>query len=433
MNVTAKVEGRENNIVTLEVVVPAAELDTAMDKAVKKVAKEVKIPGFRPGKVPKQVLMNYVGEAALLQEAFDEVLPESYTKAVDETGIFPVDRPNIDVTQLEKGKDITYKAIVIVKPIVTLGEYKGIEVPKVVAIPSDEDVDKEIKKMQERVGKIQDLPEDAAIEEGDMAVIDFEGFLDGVAFEGGKGDNYPLSIGSHTFIPGFEEQLVGKKSGEEVEVNVTFPEDYQNEELKGKPAVFKVKIHQVRRKELPALDDEFVKDVREDCDTVDELKAKIKEELTEKANKTADDVAKRDVMNKVVENATVDIPGVMIEDRIDQLVQEFETQLKYQGLDLNSFFKFAKTDMDGLREQNRKRAEFAVKQDLVLEAIVEAENIEATEEDFEEQLKEIAESYHKDVEELRDTFNQPDNRKFFAYNIKMMKAVDFINDNAVIQ
>ena len=433
MNVTAKVEGRENNIVTLEVVVPAAELDTAMDKAVKKVAKEVKIPGFRPGKVPKQVLMNYVGEAALLQEAFDEVLPESYTKAVDETGIFPVDRPNIDVTQLEKGKDITYKAIVIVKPIVTLGKYKGIEVPKVVAIPSDEDVDKEIKKMQERVGKIQDLPEDAAIEEGDMAVIDFEGFLDGVAFEGGKGDNYPLSIGSHTFIPGFEEQLVGKKSGEEVEVNVTFPEDYQNEELKGKPAVFKVKIHQVRRKELPALDDEFVKDVREDCDTVDELKAKIKEELTEKANKTADDVAKRDVMNKVVENATVDIPGVMIEDRIDQLVQEFETQLKYQGLDLNSFFKFAKTDMDGLREQNRKRAEFAVKQDLVLEAIVEAENIEATEEDFEEQLKEIAESYHKDVEELRDTFNQPDNRKFFAYNIKMMKAVDFINDNAVIQ
>ncbi len=433
MNVTAKVEGREINVVTLEVTVPTEELEKAAEKAVKKVAKEVKIPGFRPGKVPKTVLENYVGEAAILQEALDELLPESYGAALDATEIFPVDKPAIEVVQLEKGKDVIYKAVVLVKPEVTLGEYKGVEVEKTVTLPTDEDVDSEIKKMQERVGKVEDMPEDTAIIDGDMAVIDFEGFKDGVAFEGGKGENYPLNIGSHTFIPGFEEQLLGAKANDEIEVNVTFPEDYQNEELKGQPVVFKVKVHSVRRRELPEIDDDFVKDVREDCDTVDQLKEKLMAELTEKANKEADEAAKADIMKKVVEAATMDIPAVMIENRIDQLVEEFSNNLRYQGLSLDQFFQFAKTDMAGLREQNRKRAEFAVKQDLVLEAIVKAEGIKATEEDIEKQLADIAEAYNKEADELRETFNRPENLEFFSYNIKMMKAVDFINDNAVIK
>ena len=242
-----------------------------------------------------------------------------------------------------------------------------------------------------------------------------------------------MNIGSGSFIPGFEEQLVGVKAGAEVDVNVTFPENYQAENLAGKPAVFKVKVHEIRRRNLPELNDDFVKDVREDCDTVEELKTKVMEELTEKSNQKADELVKRDIMNKVVDGAKVDIPGIMIENKIDDLVEEFARNLQYQGLTMEKFFELAKTDLPAFREHHRQRAESAVKQDLVLEAVVKAENIEATEKDIDEQIAEVAKSYDKDVEEVKALFKQSGSYEYFAYNIRMMKALDFINDNAVIK
>lgn len=431
--VSAVVKERNGNVARIEVVAPAAYLDTAYPKAVKEVGKDVKIPGFRAGHVPQKVLENYVGQENLLKQAFDEVFSLAYEDAFKAVDLFPVDKPAVNVLELELGKDVKYEIVVVVKPEAELGEYKGVEVHKIVEMPTAEDVDAEIKKMRERVGKMETLGEDAAIENGDIAVIDFEGFQDGVAFEGGKGTNYPLNIGSGSFIPGFEEQLVGVKAGAEVDVNVTFPENYQAENLAGKPAVFKVKVHEIRRRNLPELNDDFVKDVREDCDTVEELKTKVMEELTEKSNQKADELVKRDIMNKVVDGATVDIPGIMIENKIDDLVEEFARNLQYQGLTMEKFFELAKTDLPAFREHHRQRAESAVKQDLVLEAVVKAENIEATEKDIDEQIAEVAKSYDKDVEEVKALFKQSGSYEYFAYNIRMMKALDFINDNAVIK
>lgn len=433
MEVNAKVLNREGNELTMEITASAADLEQAVATVLRKAAKEVKIPGFRPGKVPPKMLEGYIGEQALLQEALDELLQPMYIEAINQTDIFPVDRPHVDVQQLARGQEVKLTFKVTVKPEVKLGQYKGVEVEKELYVPTEEDIDNEIKHMQERIAHIIDLPAGTAMENGDTAIIDFEGFIDDVAFEGGKGEKYSLTLGSNTFIPGFEDQLVGVKTGEAVDVNVTFPEDYHSDDLAGKPAVFKVFVHEARRRELPPVDDDFVKDMREDCDTVAELREKLREELNEKAEEMATQNAQNKALEVVVNNAEMDVPSIMIDDRLDQMLQEFEGQLQYQGLTLERFFQLTKSTRAEWRAAQQDRAEEAVKQDLVLEAIVKAENIQADQEDLDKQMQEIADSYNKPLEEVKATFADNGRLQFFEYNIKMLKAIELINENAVIK
>ncbi len=433
MEVNAKVLNREGNELTMEITAAAADLEQAITTVLRKAAKEVKIPGFRPGKVPAKMLEGYIGEQALLQEALDEMLQPMYIEAINQTDIFPVDRPHVDVQQLARGQEVKLTFKVTVKPEVKLGQYKGVEVEKELYVPTEEDIDNEIKHMQERIAHIIDLPADTAMESGDTAIIDFEGFIDGVAFEGGKGEKYSLTLGSNTFIPGFEDQLVGVKTGDSVDVNVTFPEDYHSDDLAGKPAVFKVLVHEARRRELPPVDDDFVKDMREDCDTVAELREKLREELNEKAEAMATQNAQNKALEQVVANAEMDVPSIMIDDRLDQMLQEFEGQLQYQGLTLERFFQLTKSTRAEWRAAQQDRAEEAVKQDLVLEAIVKAEDIQAEQEDLDKQMQEIADSYNKPLEEVKATFADNGRLQFFEYNIKMLKAIELINENAVIK
>ena len=433
MEVNAKVLNREGNELTMEITAAAADLEQAITTVLRKAAKEVKIPGFRPGKVPAKMLEGYIGEQALLQEALDEMLQPMYIEAINQTDIFPVDRPHVDVQQLARGQEVKLTFKVTVKPEVKLGQYKGVEVEKELYVPTEEDIDNEIKHMQERIAHIIDLPAGTAMESGDTAIIDFEGFVDGVAFEGGKGEKYSLTLGSNTFIPGFEDQLVGVKTGDSVDVNVTFPEDYHSDDLAGKPAVFKVLVHEARRRELPPVDDDFVKDMREDCDTVAELREKLREELNEKAEAMATQNAQNKALEQVVANAEMDVPSIMIDDRLDQMLQEFEGQLQYQGLTLERFFQLTKSTRAEWRAAQQDRAEEAVKQDLVLEAIVKAEDIQAEQEDLDKQMQEIADSYNKPLEEVKATFADNGRLQFFEYNIKMLKAIELINENAVIK
>ena len=433
MEVNAKVLNREGNELTMEITAAAADLEQAITTVLRKAAKEVKIPGFRPGKVPAKMLEGYIGEQALLQEALDEMLQPMYIEAINQTDIFPVDRPHVDVQQLARGQEVKLTFKVTVKPEVKLGQYKGVEVEKELYVPTEEDIDNEIKHMQERIAHIIDLPAGTAMESGDTAIIDFEGFIDGVAFEGGKGEKYSLTLGSNTFIPGFEDQLVGVKTGDSVDVNVTFPEDYHSDDLAGKPAVFKVLVHEARRRELPPVDDDFVKDMREDCDTVAELREKLREELNEKAEAMATQNAQNKALEQVVANAEMDVPSIMIDDRLDQMLQEFEGQLQYQGLTLERFFQLTKSTRAEWRAAQQDRAEEAVKQELVLEAIVKAEDIQAEQEDLDKQMQEIADSYNKPLEEVKATFADNGRLQFFEYNIKMLKAIELINENAVIK
>jgi len=425
-------EKPEKNVVAMEITVPAAELDSALEKAAKKVAAQVNIPGFRKGKVPKAVLENYVGESVLLEEAADVIFPEVYPKAVEENNVEVVDQPQVETVQLEKGKDVIFKATVTVKPEVTLGAYKGVEVEKVVNIPTEENIAEEIDHMRERVAKLESIDDDDTLENGDTTMIDFKGFVDGEAFEGGSADDYALMVGSNTFIPGFEEQMIGMKIGEEKDINVTFPEDYHKEDLAGKPAVFKVTLRSARRKILPELNDDFVKEVSEECETVEELKEHTRKELTEKAVQDAEMKAKSDVVKTVMDNAEVDIPPVMIEHRIDSLVDEFQQRLQYQGMNLDMFFQYTGANMEALREQNRPRAEVNVKQDLVLEAIVKAENIQPSEEDIAKTIEEVAQAYEQTVEAVREAFEKTGRIKYLVENLSLSQAMDFICDNAKI-
>lgn len=434
MEVSAKILGQEGNLVTMEVTVSAADLKQAVAVTAKNIAKEINIPGFRAGKVPQLVVENYVGEEALLQESMEEVVQGSYGAALDQTGAFPVDRPKIEVVQLEKDKEVIYKAIVTVKPEVLLGQYKGLEAEKEVYVPTEEDIAAEITRMQERIAKVTDMTEAGyEIVDGDIATIDFEGFVGDVAFEGGKGEKYLLGIGTNTFIPGFEEQLIGKKVGENVDVCVTFPAEYGNAELAGAEAVFKVFIHEAKHRELPEVNDEFVKDVREDVDTVEELKAKIKEEMEARSAEMAADTAKNSVIEVAVKNATVDIPAAMVDDKLDQMLDEFSQQLAQQGLDLAKFFQLTKSTRVEWKAAQKERAEFSVKQDLVLEAIVKAEGIEADQADIDKQMEELALAYGRPVEDIKKTFATDESLKFFNYNVKMLKAIEVITESAVIK
>lgn len=422
---SAKWEKLENNQGVLTVEVDAQEFDKALDQAFKKVVKKVSIPGFRKGKVPRSLFEKRFGVEALYQDALDIILPEAYPKAIEEAGIEPVDRPEIDVEQIEKGKTLIFTAKVTVKPEVKLGEYKGLEVKKEDTTVTDEDVENELKQLQERHAELV-VKEDGKIENGDTVVIDFEGFVDGEAFEGGKAENYSLEIGSGTFIPGFEDQLIGLEAGVEKEIEVTFPEEYHAENLAGKPATFKVKVHEIKTKELPALDDEFAKDVNDAVETLEELKAKTKERLEEQKKHYAENKLRDELVEKAAENAEVDIPQVMIDNEVDRMMREFEQRLQMQGMNLELYFQFSGQDEDGLRDQMKEDAEKRVKYNLTLEAIVKAENITVSEEEVDAEIEKMAEMYNMSAENVKKALGSTEG---IEEELKMKKAIDFLVEN----
>ncbi|MCP8617034.1 trigger factor [Salirhabdus salicampi] len=415
-----KLEGNEG-VLTVEV--DAEEFNSALDKAFKKVVKQVQVPGFRKGKMPRGLFEKRFGVESLYQDALDIILPEAYTKAVDEAGIEPVDRPEVDVEQVEKGKNLIFTAKVTVKPEVKLGEYKGLEVEDVNTEVTDEDVENELKQQQERHAELV-VKEEGKVEEGDTVVIDFEGFMDGEAFEGGKGENHSLEIGSGQFIPGFEEQLVGKEAGEEAEIKVTFPEDYQAEQFAGKEATFNVKIHEIKTKEVPELDDELAKDIDENVETLDELKAKTRERLEEQKKNEADTQKREALISQATENAEVDIPEAMVNTELDRMMQEFEQRLQMQGMDLQTYFQFSGQDEEALKGQMKEDAEKRVRTNLTLEAIANAENIEVTDEDVEAELEKMAEMYQAEVAQIKQMLGG--NTDALKEDLKVRKAIDVL-------
>lgn len=414
----------ENNQGVLTVEVDASQVDAALDQAFKKVVQKVQVPGFRKGKVPRKMFESRFGVESLYQDALDILLPAAYGQAVRETGIEPVDRPEVDVEQMEKGKNLIFKATVTVKPEVKLGDYKGLTIEEKDFTVTDETVDAELKRMQERHAELVAVEEGAA-QEGDIVVIDFEGFQDGVAFEGGKAEDYSLELGSGTFIAGFEEQLVGLAIGDEKEIKVTFPEEYHSPNLAGKEAVFKVKLNSLKRKNLPVLDDEFAKDVSE-FDTLEELKADTKKKLEEKAAQEKEQYVREQLVLKAAENAEIDLPAVMVEHELDQMVNEFGQRLQYQGMTLELYYQFSGMDESQLRDQLRADATSRVRTSLTLEAIGKAEKIEATEEDVTEELNKLAGVYGRPADELRKIFTAQDNMLALYSDVQIRKTVDFL-------
>ncbi|WP_301171172.1 MULTISPECIES: trigger factor [Brevibacillus] len=414
----------ENNQGVLTVEVDASEVDAALDQAFKKVVQKVQVPGFRKGKVPRKMFEARFGVESLYQDALDILLPTAYGQAVKEAGIEPVDRPEVDVAQMEQGKNLIFKATVTVKPEVKLGDYKNLSIEEKDFSVTEESVDAELKRMQERHAELVAVEEGAA-QNGDLAVIDFEGFQDGVAFEGGKAEDYSLELGSGTFIAGFEEQVVGLNVGEEKDITVTFPEEYHSPNLAGKEAVFKVKLTSLKRKNLPVLDDEFAKDVSE-FDTLEELKADTKKKLEEKSAQDKDQYVREQLVLKAAENAEIDMPAVMVEHELDQMVNEFGQRLQYQGMTLELYFQFSGMDESQLRDQLRADATSRVRTSLTLEAIGKAENIEATEEDVNEELNKLAGVYGRPADELRKIFSAQDGMAALYRDVQTRKTVDFL-------
>ncbi|MDA8212356.1 MAG: trigger factor [Clostridia bacterium] len=424
----AKAEKIEKNTVVLEIEVEPEKLNQSLDKAYRKLVKKANIPGFRKGKAPRALLERFYGKEYLMDEALDNLLPDVYVEAVQETEIEPIDRPQVELVQAEEGKPLIIKAKVEVKPEVILGEYTGLEVENPSADINDADVDAELGKLQQRHAKVNTLDE-GEVEQGDVAVIDFEGFVDGEAFPGGKGENYPLEIGSGSFIPGFEEQVIGAKVGEERDVNVTFPEEYHSAELAGKAAVFKVKVNSIRRKELLPVDDEFAKDVSE-FDTLEELKTDIRNRLKETAGKKAEIAVKEQLIQKAVENATVEIPAVMVDTRLNVMLNDMAQRLQRQGISFEDYLRFTGADIDAVRTDLKPEAEKSVRSDLVLEAIARKEQIDATDEDVNAELEKMAEQYKQDVSTLRAALETQGNIDSLKNSIAFQKTIQFLIDNA---
>ncbi|RUS00145.1 trigger factor [Bacillus velezensis] len=419
---SVKWEKQEGNEGVLTVEVDADTFKTALDDAFKKVVKQVSIPGFRKGKVPRGLFEQRFGVEALYQDALDILLPVEYPKAVEEAGIEPVDRPEIDVEKIEKGESLIFTAKVTVKPEVKLGDYKGLGIEKDDTAVTDEDVQNELKALQERQAELV-VKEEGAVENGDTVVLDFEGFVDGEAFEGGKAENYSLEVGSGSFIPGFEEQLTGLEAGAEKDVEVTFPEEYHAEELAGKPAVFKVKIHEIKAKELPELNDEFAKDIDEEVETLAELTEKTKKRLEEAKENEADAKLREELVLKASENAEADVPQAMIDTELDRMLKEFEQRLQMQGMNLELYTQFSGQDENALKEQMKEDAAKRVKSNLTLEAIAQAENLEVTDEEVEAELTKMAEAYNMPVENIKQAIGSTDAMK---EDLKVRKAIDFL-------
>jgi len=426
--VKVNLEKIEKNVAALEIEVDQEKFAEAVEKAFRKLAPKVNVPGFRKGKAPRAMIERKLGKEYIWEEAMDFIVPEAYFEALQETKTEPIDRPKVEVVQLEDGKPFIFKAIVEVRPEVKLSQYIGLEAEKQAVEVSDEDVAKELDRLRERHAQLVPVEEGAAGMQ-DITVIDFEGFVDEVAFPGGKGTDYSLELGSGSFIPGFEEQLVGAKVGEEQEVKVTFPENYQAAELAGKDAVFKVTVKGIKRKELAVLDDEFAKDVSE-FESLEELKADIRNRLEKEAAKRADHALKDGLVDKVVTDSEVEIPDTMIEQRIDSMLQNMNQRLSMQGLSIEDYLKYSGTNVENLRNDYRERAAKDVKVDLVLEAIAKAENIGVTDEDIDARVEEMAAQYKQEPGVFRQWMENGGNLEPLKKSITIDKTVDFLVEKA---
>ena len=422
------VENGENQQVTLTVEGEAAEVSKAVEKAVKRLSNRVNIPGFRKGKAPRKIIERNVGMDAIMQEAFDIVGPKAFADALEEQKIEPVSRPQIDIETLEDGKDLVFKATVTPRPEVKLGEYKGLKVEKKVEAVTDEDVEKQLKTFQDRQGKMVDAPEGSAVKDGDFTTLDFEGFVDGEAFEGGKGQDYPLQIGSGSFIPGFEDQLIGAKIGEEKEVNVTFPEEYHAKELAGKAATFKCTIRSIKQKELPAMDDELAKKVSK-FETLEELKADVRKNLEENAARKAENDQKAAAIDMATSNITVDIPAVMIDNRVEGMIREMAMRLEQQGMSFDAYLQYAGTDINKIREDYRETAEKNVRTDLMLEEVAKAEDIKVEAKDLDAEVAGMAAAYGATPQQVQKIIKEQGRIGDLAATVLRKKTAQFIIDS----
>lgn len=424
---SVQVEKLEKNMAKLTIEVAPEELEKAIEGAYQKNKGKISVPGFRKGKVPRQMIERMYGKEVFYEDAVNALIPEAYEKAVDECEEEIVSSPKIEVAQVEAGKPFIFTAEVALKPEVKLGKYKGVKVEKADTEVTDEEVDKEIDKERESNARNIDVT-DRAVKDGDIVTLDFEGFVDGTAFEGGKGENYPLTIGSGTFIPGFEEQLVGAEIGKETEVHVTFPEDYQAEDLKGKAAVFKCTVKEIKEKELPTLDDEFASEVSE-FETLAEYKADIRGRLEERKAKAAREAKEAAVIEEIIKDSDMEIPEAMIETQQRQMIDEFAQRIQMQGLTLEQYFQFTGASYDQMIEQVKPQAEKRIQSRLVLEAVAAAEKIEATEEDYEEELKSMAEAYQMEVDKVKELLPEKSVQQI-KEDIAVKKAAEFVVDNA---
>lgn len=418
-----KVDTMEKNMAKLTIEVDAAEVEKAIQKAYTKQKAKLSVPGFRKGKVPRKLVEKMYGVGIFYDDAVNEMIPAAYSDAADESGLEIVSRPKIDIVQIESGKNFIFTAEVAVKPEVALGEYKGVEVPKKDIEVTDEEVQEEVDKAREQNSRMISV-EDRPVQDGDVTKIDFEGFVDGEAFEGGKGTDYPLTIGSHSFIDTFEEQLIGKNIGEETEVNVTFPEEYHAEELKGKPATFKVTVKEIKYKELPELDEDFVQDVSE-FDTVDEYKADIKAKILERKENQAKAEKEDAVIEKIIESSSMEIPEAMIEFQVENMIEDFARRLQQQGLKLDQYMQYTGLTADKLREDMKPQAVKRIQSRLVLEAVAKAEDIEVTEDDINNEIDEMAKTYMMEADKLKEYMGDTEKENMKS-DIAVKKAADLV-------
>ncbi|OFS63860.1 trigger factor [Nosocomiicoccus sp. HMSC09A07] len=427
MSQTQTWEKKEGNVGTLTITVPSEDFDKALDQAFNKVKKDIQVPGFRKGKIPRQMFEKRFGVESLYQDALDIVLPGAYSKAIDETGIKPVDQPSVDVKEIEKGKDLVLELEVTVEPEVELGEYKGLEGKEIDAEVSEDDVNEQIEALLGQYAEL--VVKDGEVAEGDVANIDFKGFVDGEAFEGGEMEGHDLEIGSGTFIPGFEDQLIGLKAGEEKDVEVTFPEEYQAEELQGKDATFKVKLNEVKEKEAKELTDEFVKEELEGfegVETADEVKKQIEEDLKNFKEQERDYELRESLVVQAAENAKMEIPEAMVESEQQRMLQEYEQRLAQQGLNLELFEQISGQTKEDLLEQMKDDAFKRVRTGLTLQAIAQAENIEATEEDVDNELQKLADQFQMAKDDIKKVLGD---LSVIENDIKNQKAIEFLVDN----
>ncbi len=424
---SVQVENLEKNMAKLTVELSAEELEKAIEKAYQKQKGQISVPGFRKGKVPRNIIEKMYGAEVFYEEAANTLMQENYPSAVDESGVDIVSRPTVDIVQIEKGKPFIFTAEVAVKPEVTLGRYKGIEVTKVDTAVTDEEVDKALEEERERNSRTITVTDRPAAE-GDTVVMDFEGLMDGVPFDGGKGENYSLEIGSHSFIDNFEEQLIGKNAGDELEVNVTFPEQYHAAELAGKPAVFKVKIHEIKAKELPELDDEFAQDVSE-FDTLADYKEDLKRQLAEKKDNEAKSAKEDEAIKKIIETSSMDIPDAMIDTQCESMVDEFGQRIAQNGLSMEQYMQFSGMNLAQLKDQVRPNAITRIQSTLVLEQIVKEEQIAATDEEIDAEIENMSSLYQMEVDALKEMIGDSE-RKNIGKDLAIQKAVELIMSNA---
>ena len=423
-----QVEKLEKNMAKLTVEVSAEDFEKAIEKVYQKQKKQISIPGFRKGKVPRVMVEKMYGKEVFYEDAANDLIPDAYDNALDECEEDIVSSPKIEVTQIEAGKPFVFTATVALKPEVKLGEYKGIKIEKIEREVTEEEILAEINRERNKNARNITI-EDRPVKDGDMTVIDFEGFVDGEAFEGGKGENYPLTIGSGAFIPGFEEQLVGAEIGKEVEVKVTFPEDYQAEELQGKEAVFKCTVHEIKEKELPELDDEFASEVSE-FDTLEEYKEDVKKNLAEKKVKDAETARENAAVEAAVKASEIEIPEAMLETQQRQMVDEFSQRITMQGMSMEQYMQFTGATYEKLIEQVKPQAEERIRARLVLEAIAKSENIVATEEDYEKEMKTMAEVYQMEIDKVKELMGERE-KKNIMLDLAVRKAADFVAENAI--